>query len=35
MAAADRLECDPLQRLLRFLADAILDRRPLAISEEV
>ncbi len=33
-AAADGLDCEPLRRLLHFLADAILDRRPLAISEE-
>ena len=32
--AADRIEVEPLRRLLHFLADAILDRRPLAISEE-
>ncbi len=32
--AAERVDSEPLQRLLRFLADAILDRRPLAISED-
>ncbi len=32
--AADSIESEPLRRLLHFLADAILDRRPLAISEE-
>jgi geranylgeranyl pyrophosphate synthase len=32
--AADRIEVEPLRHLLYFLADAILDRRPLAISEE-
>jgi len=32
--AAEQLDCEPLRRLLHFLADAILDRRPLAISEE-
>ena len=33
-AAADRLGHDPLRRLLHFLADAILDRRSLSVSEE-
>jgi geranylgeranyl pyrophosphate synthase len=32
--AADQFDCEPLRELLRFIADAILDRRPLAISEE-
>jgi len=32
--AAARVEVEPLRRLLHFLADAILDRRPLTISEE-
>jgi len=32
--AAETIECEPLRRLLHFLADAILDRRPLSISEE-
>ena len=31
--AADQLAVEPLRRLLRFLADAILDRRPLAVSD--
>ncbi|MBN2475015.1 MAG: polyprenyl synthetase family protein [Pirellulales bacterium] len=31
--AADEIGCEPLTRLLHFLADAILDRRPLAINE--
>lgn len=34
-AVADGLRLEPLRCLLHFLADAILDRRPLAISEEV
>lgn len=33
-AAAAELDCQPLRHLLNFLADAILDRRPLSISEE-
>ena len=33
--AADRFEEEPLRRLLHFLADAILDRRPLAVNEEL
>ena len=32
-AAADQVESEPLRRLLHFLADAILDRRPLSVSE--
>jgi geranylgeranyl pyrophosphate synthase len=32
--AADTIDSAPLRHLLHFLADAILDRRPLAISEE-
>jgi len=32
-AAADECSVEPLRRLLHFLADAILDRRSLAISE--
>jgi geranylgeranyl pyrophosphate synthase len=32
--AADAIEVDALRRLLHFLADSILDRRPLAISED-
>ncbi len=32
-AVADRLDNEPLHRLLYFLADAILDRRPLSVSE--
>jgi len=32
--AAERIEVEPLRHLLHFLADAILDRRPLAFSEE-
>jgi geranylgeranyl pyrophosphate synthase len=35
VATADQLQLEPLRHLLHFLADAILDRRPLAISEEV
>ena len=31
--AADQLDNEPLRRLLHFILDAILDRRPLAISE--
>ncbi len=30
--AADQVDSEPLRRLLRFLADAILDRRPLAVE---
>jgi len=30
-----QIEVGPLRRLLGFISDAILDRRPLAISEEV
>ncbi len=33
-SAADQLQNEPLRCLMHFLADAILDRRPLAISEE-
>ena len=33
LAAAEQVEIEPLRRLLHFLADAILDRRSLAISE--
>jgi len=32
--AADGLDNEPLRRLLHFILDAVLDRRPLAISEE-
>jgi geranylgeranyl pyrophosphate synthase len=32
--AADTFEIDALRRLFHFIADSILDRRPLAISEE-
>jgi geranylgeranyl pyrophosphate synthase len=35
VATAEQLSLEPLRHLLHFLADAILDRRPLAISEEV
>jgi geranylgeranyl pyrophosphate synthase len=35
VATAEELKLEPLRHLLHFLADAILDRRPLAISEEV
>ena len=35
VATAEQLQLEPLRYLLHFLADAILDRRPLAISEEV
>ena len=31
--AADTLDCEPLRRLMHFLADAILDRRSLSVSE--
>ncbi len=31
--AAAQIKGEPLRRLLHFIADAILDRRPLAISE--
>jgi len=34
LEAADQLDHELLRRLLRFLVGAILDRRPLAISEE-
>ena len=34
-ATAEQIQLEPLRHLLHFLADAILDRRPLAISEEV
>ncbi len=34
-ATAEQVDLDPLRHLLHFLADAILDRRPLAINEEV
>lgn len=33
--AAVQIKVEPLRRLLHFIADAILDRRPLAISEGV
>ena len=32
--AADAIRHEPLRHLLHFLADAILDRRPLAVAEE-
>ena len=32
--SADEITVEPLRHLLHFIADAILDRRPLAISEE-
>ena len=35
VATAEQIELEPLSHLLHFLADAILDRRPLAINEEV
>lgn len=35
VATAEQLPLEPLRQLLHFLADAILDRRPLAINEEV
>jgi geranylgeranyl pyrophosphate synthase len=35
VATAEQLQLEPLRHLLHFLADAILDRRPLAIAEEV
>ena len=31
--AADRLASEPLRRLLHFIADAVLDRRPLSVQE--
>lgn len=31
--AANELQCEPLRRFLHFLADAILDRRPLSVNE--
>ncbi len=34
-ATAEQIQLEPLRHLLHFLDDAILDRRPLAISEEV
>ena len=34
-ATAEQVDLEPLRRLLHFLADAILDRRSLAINEEV
>jgi len=33
-SAADQVQSEPLRRLLHFLADAILDRRSLSVSEE-
>ena len=33
-AAADGIDNQPLRELLHFLCDAILDRRPLSVSEE-
>lgn len=33
-AAADEFQNQPLRRLLHFIADAVLDRRPLALQEE-
>jgi geranylgeranyl pyrophosphate synthase len=35
VATAEQIKLEPLSHLLHFLADAILDRRPLAINEEV
>jgi len=34
VATAEQIDNEPLRRLLHFLADAILDRRPLAINDE-